>query len=233
MRTSLVVAALVALSGCAVPSAARTADVLRGGEFRAGGYVGGTFGSEKLPDALPFEVAWNYGFNGRAGLPGNGICDVGAELGLTRLGGDLRCGLFNERRGDLLSVSPIVGAAWLPTRGYEWSVGADLGGTIRDSVKPLFNVSFSRGDHWWFSESSQPRHVEQSKYDRNVRKESRLSFTAGTAFKPNPDESAWVIFGVSPYWILNQTDPLRPGPAFSGVTFTVGGYGELGTKPLP
>lgn len=232
LRIITIIGASCALAACAVPSAARTADVLPAGSFLVGGYLGGTFGSEKRPDATPLEVAWNYGLSARAGLPGP--CDVGVDLMIVRLGGNLRCGILNTRRGDPISLAPVVGAAYLPGRGPEWSAGIDLGTTIRDAVKPLVNLSVSRGTHWYFVPSSEPRHLEQSRYDTLTRTETRLSATFGTAvatYAKEDDPSPWLVLGITPYWTFERDVPLGPSPHFGGVMWTFSGYADLGFRP--
>lgn len=207
-------------AGCAVPMGARPPQVLDPGQWSAGMYIGGTFGSEKLPDAIPLELMANYGFTARVGV--FSPCEAGVDLGFVRQGLSARCAAIGAGSRNGVFLAPSAGVAYKPMRGAEVHGGLDFG-VRTPSVQPFLNVSASYGRHWYFTPSEEPRHIEQSKYDFNVRPEWRLTSTAGFVTRvPNDgDGPASVVLGVSPYWILEGTDDVDSVP--DGVTWSVGG----------
>jgi hypothetical protein len=247
---SLIVLILL-LAGCAVPMHARTADVLRPGEMRLGGILGGSFGPSKLPDAIIPEVMANWGLTGRLGVANR--VEVLADLGWLRQGAAVRYDLTNANRGEWVSLSAFgQGAGKLiivmepgtdSAPQYDWGYGGEVGGGLDISVplwrvvEPLFGASYSWGHQWYNVPKPNPEslHIEESKYQMRSRVEGRLDATIGLAINIQDERyAAQIVLGVSPYWVMGSDSvPGNGDRKIDGVTFTIGGNGlfQLWRRP--
>lgn len=222
MRHVAFVCVVMLSAACGLPPVARPGHTLRPGEFQFGGFVGGTFGSEKLPDAT-VEVSANVGLHGGAGVVDG--CDASAEVSMLRLGAHARCSVLSEHRGAAVSVTPGVGVAWLPMRGPEVLASLDVGTGKDWTVAPLLNLEMSRGTYFHFvpKDPSEDGSSEESRFTRLTREETRLRSTFGFGVRARPreeDPSVAVAFGVSPYWLLAGGEaPVTTRP--NGVTWSL------------
>lgn len=108
-------------------------------------------------------------------------------------------------------------------RGPEVLASLDVGTGKDWTVAPLLNVELSRGTYFHFvpKDPSEYGHIEESKFKRLTRKETRLRSTVGFAVRAKTreeDPAPAVTFGVSPYWSLAD-EPLTTRP--DGVTWSL------------
>ncbi len=223
---------------CAMPLQARTAEVLAPGRGQFGGQIGGSFGSSKLPDAIPPEMMANWAFSGRLGVAPR--VEILAEVGWLRQLGAARLDLFNARRGSPVSLALMAqgGGKVVAERdagspdaeatrwGYEKELGCgvDLSVPLWDILEPTMNLGLSRGAQWYHVPKTDPYlGLEESHYLLLNRTETRLELTFGLALHVTPERvPLQIILGVTPYWIVDT--PGVPGagdPHPDGVTFSL------------
>ncbi len=213
--------------GCPSPSL-RTGETLESGQF--GMSAGINFAIPELgpdaPEPAPIDVFNGFGFvvDFTLGLPAGCEATAGFRTMTTPLFAEARCGLFQERRGDGLSLAPGAGIGWsviapegeLPIELRGWvDVSKKLGGAI----SPLMRVEYARGPmlrHKY--RGTRGLHSEQGPYVLVPSSAGRLNVTLGAAVHiPNGDDLFdAVLVGVTPYWVLHTEDEELPTEGWGG-----------------
>lgn len=175
--------------------------------------IGGpTLGLDEIVGTGPPPFWWQL--SGRIGVfPG---CEVGAEIGLFRLGGEVRCAVLDQRKGAPLSLAMAGAGAYLPfyQRGGPWWRGAvDVSYRHSAVLTVMANVYLSRGPEGRQLAGAIPDELWDVPLDTTVshapsaaayivRTETRLSTALGVALSNKGKYAA--VLGLVPYFILDD-----------------------------
>lgn len=185
---------------------------------------------------LVSSVSWSPMISG--GARGSlGGCEVGGIYQLLRIGGELRCGLLQERWGHPLSVA-LAGAIALDYGPYT-AVFARLGLDASRRFGPVELIAdayLSAGDAYRYLEDPSVVPIEGPLPGSQsvVRREVRLTVPLGIAFRATQlgelgdawnvtDRSRpwlWIVLGATPWWVLNRQP--TAWDAAGGVIFSAG-----------
>jgi hypothetical protein len=163
-----------------------------------------------------------------------GGCEIGGLIQFTRVGGEARCGLLQERWGQPVSIA-LAGMLAFDFGVYVapfGRIGLDASRRF-GPLKILADVYLSAGDAYRFIEDPDVIPIEGPFVGAQVitRREVRLTVPLGIAIRAahlgnswrQDDDSRpwlWLVFGATPWWVLNR-QPIT-WDAAGGVIFSVG-----------
>jgi hypothetical protein len=208
-------------SGCFAPAGPRLADVDKTGGFSlmlslpVAGYAPGTTRGRSAGNTI--GAGPTIMLIGVLGLEIEGTvgvghhCELGAIVGVNRLGAETRCAVLDERDGAAASVAPFVrggyqpGPAFLPS-GPWFAAGVDLSAGRHPGLAFSPTVSYGVESH---SIALPPGPgLEQENFMAIGRREWRLNLPVGLGFTPTTGTSTGrFTLGVTPYWTFDHGAP--------------------------
>ena len=142
-----------------------------------------------------------------------GLCEFGGIYQLTRIGGEVRCGLLQERLDHPISIA-LSGAMTLdygPYTGWFGRIGFDISRRF-GPITPLVDVYLSTGDgmRWMEDPSHPPPDGPVPGAKSIVRRELRMTVPFGFAIKTaqleGGNDAPWVyiVAGGTPWFLLDK-----------------------------
>jgi len=239
LRASLLLA-FFSFLGCQPAAFPRSGEIVPRGQFAADVHlpivqwepqkviVPGTNGRQ-----LVSSVSWSPVISGavRGSLGG---CEIGGLYQWLRVGGEIRCGLLQERWGHPLSIA--LGGLLAFDFGIVTApfgrIGLDVSRRF-GPLKLLADVYMSAGDAYRYLEDPSIIPIEGPLPGARaiVRREVRLTVPLGIAIRTAQLGDSWrqsdarrpwvwLVFGATPWWVLNKQP--ATWDAGGGVVFSVG-----------
>ncbi len=192
---------------------------------------------------LASDVAWFPVLS--ASVRGSvGLCEIGGVYQWTRIGGEVRCGLWQQRLKDPLSValSGALALDWGPYVGPFGRIGLDVSRSF-GPIAPMIDVYVSTGDALRYMEDPADPPIEGPLPGSKsiVRREVRATIPIGLGIRTarlGSDADAerdrrwvWIVIGASPWFLLGarpcEVDPgaacrVKSWDGDHGVVFSLG-----------
>lgn len=235
----------VVLGGCLAPIHARTAEVAMPGELRMDAHVpllfvavgdaravapgaegeepraltieGPSIGMDEVNGAGVFPFWWELSFAFGLFRP----CETGVMLGLFRLGGELRCGLVQQRWGQPISLAISAAAAAVPLYdrpGLWWRGGVDLS-RWWEHLALIGNLYVTSGPEAYLVGSPPEEHWDRPLEELNAdepggqlllsREELRLALALGLGVRASRSSTLAFVVGLTAHVVLAQGDLLN------------------------
>jgi len=231
--------AFVANAGCQPAAFPRTGEVVEAGRFAAEVHLQtAVYEPQRTVTtdgrALRAEVGFIPALVGGARM-GVGGCEIGGVYGMTRLLGEARCGVIQERRGAPLSVAlaGAVGLDYGPVTGAVARVGVDVSRRL-GPFRPLVDVYVSTANQYRYMEDPGDPPIEGPLPGSKsvIRQEVRITVPVGLAIELVPRDPSdrmrptWsLVLGANPFAVLHAPAPCARCLAWNGnagVGFVVG-----------
>ena len=179
------------------------------------------------------SVSWSpiVSVSARGSLGG---CEIGGLYQSLRIGGEVRCGLLQERWGHPLSVAlaGLVAVDFGPYTAVFGRIGIDASRRF-GPIKLVADACVSAGDAYRYLQDPDDVPIEgpfpgsQSIVRREVRLTVPLGIAIRTAQLGNSWRESdatrpwiWLVFGATPWWVLNKQP--STWDAGGGMIFSVG-----------
>jgi hypothetical protein len=205
--------------GCQPAAFPRTADVAPSGGLSAEAHLqalsfepqtvrldDGRTLSSPISFAPIAHVALRGGFGG-----GLGGCEAGGFFAMPRVGGELRCGVLQERLGDPISVA-VSGAGGLDY-GYVFGAFGRMGVEVSrwfGRIAPMVNLHLSTAEQYRYIEDPEDVPIEgpfggaKSIERREIRATLPLGIAFAVARTEIPARTYAIVLGATPWWVLRS-----------------------------